>query len=313
MISQAIGPAMWLASALFTAWSGGHADGPTAAKAEAKPSEAEVFLSTVKLSAPHAMDGLFVGRDGKLYGAGGYADDEIVSIDGSGKVEVVAKGVPGPIHLAQDKAGNLFASNYGAGTVTRIAKDGEVSVFARGFDGPAGLAMNEAGDLFVANWGAKGWGGTRIHKVAPDGTTSVFVEGQGILTPIGLAFGPEGELYVTNAGDGKLHRVSKEGQVELVTTVPRAPQKWSLGHLVFAEGKLYTPGNWRHVLYEIELDGTIREFAGTGTPGQLDGPCQEATLQVPNGLAYDPVAGALWIAEGGGGPNRHLRKLELNL
>jgi len=269
-------------------------------------------VETVTLSSPQAMDGLFVDAEGNLFGAGGYQSGDIVYLSPEGEVDTIASGLRGPIHLAKDADGNLYCSNFRDGTVSRIAPGGEVETIATGLDGPAGLAMDAAGNLFVGDWGASGSGGTRIHRITPAGEASVFVEGHGIHTPIGLAFDAAGRLYAANAVDGKIHRISPGGEVELLATVPRAPTRFSLGHMVCVRDTLYVAGNFRHVIYAVTLKGEVSILAGGDLEaGDADGPFADARFNIPNGLAAGPDGDVLWVVYGGGGQKQVLRKLTL--
>jgi sugar lactone lactonase YvrE len=164
----------------------------------------------------------------------------------------------------------------------------------------------------VANWGVKGSGGTQIHRITPEDELELFVSGQGIHTPIGLAFDAAGNLYAANAGDGKIHRITPDAKVELLATVPRAPVRFSLGHMVCVDDRLFVSGNFRHVIYEVSLAGEVSILAGADNQaGDVDGPLRDARFNIPNGLAVTPDGDSLWVVYGGGGPKRHLRRIRL--
>jgi sugar lactone lactonase YvrE len=269
-------------------------------------------VSTLELSAAHTIDGLLVTRDGRLLAAGAWNSDEVISIAADGTVRVVASGLRGPIHLAEGPSGVIYVSNFNDGTVSQIQPSGEVSTFASGFDGPSGLAVDAAGNLYVANWGARGAGGTQIHKVSPEGETSVFASDHGLDTPIGLAFDAAGNLLVANGRDGKVHRISPAGEVELFATVPQADKGWSCGHMVFVGERLFLSGNHRHVIYEIDAAGGVEVFAGTGQSGRADGRATAASFVIPNGLAADATHQRLWVALGGNTVDDAVRRIDLS-
>lgn len=274
-------------------------------------------VSTVTLSRPHTLDGLFTTRDGVLYGAGAWNSDEVVRIEPDGDVAVVARGLRGPIHGAEDAHGRLWVTNFMDGTVSRIdPRDGSVETVATGLDGPSGIAIDSTGRVYVANWGRAGSGGTVIHRILPDGTLEEFVRGRGVNTPIGLAFDEAGMLYVANAVDGTIHRIDSEGTlVEPIARLPRpdAPPRPALGHMVYRAGHLIVTGNFRHVVYDVSTkSGEVTILAGIDNEaGASDGSAPAALLTVPNGLALSPDGRTLWVAQGGGGVDQSIRRIEL--
>ncbi len=66
------------------------------------------------------------------------------------------------------------------------------------------------GNLYVSDLG----GGTGVHKIAPDGSVSVFNKD---LTGIsGLKFGPDGRLYACHNKEKRVIAVDKEGKIEVL-------------------------------------------------------------------------------------------------
>ena len=121
-------------------------------------------------------------------------------------------GLNSPVGLAYDRDGNLFVSNWSAGTVLRFTPDGRRSVFASGLEGPSGLAISPDGDICVASYSAD-----LIWRFTLDGKRSVFV--RGLDTPAGLSFDTKGRLLIANRrtnqilaahlGDGKIDVVAE--------------------------------------------------------------------------------------------------------
>jgi hypothetical protein len=84
----------------------------------------------------------------------------------------------GPIGLAFDRFGNLFASieaatPAGTDTVLKFTPNGVGSPFATDLDWPRGLAFDRSGNLFVAERGAFAPPGD-VLKFTPDGNSTVF-------------------------------------------------------------------------------------------------------------------------------------------
>jgi len=83
----------------------------------------------------------------------------------------------GPLGLAFDGAGNLYASSSSifddAGGITKIAPDGTETLVVSGLQGGLlGLTFDFDGNLFVA-----GHGSNRIYKITPGGSVSIFATG----------------------------------------------------------------------------------------------------------------------------------------
>jgi len=122
-----------------------------------------------------------------------------------------------PTGLATDGEGRLYVADTGSGTIRRITHDGRVSVFARGLNEPTGLCWY-GGSLYVAETGEN-----RILRVT-DGTVQVlagtgeegFEDGSALSatfrSPIGLAAGEDGTIYVADMVNSAVRSISG-GQV----------------------------------------------------------------------------------------------------
>ena len=154
----------------------------------------------------------------------------------------------GPGGVAVDKGGNIYFSSVNtvfkinpSGTLTRVAGnsrrgysgDGAPATAAQ-LDTPEGLAVDAAGNLYLADIGNQ-----RVRKVSVDGTITT-VAGNGISgysgdggaaiaarlslggTPgwgadgIGLATDAAGNLYIADAGNNRVRKVSPAG---IITTI----------------------------------------------------------------------------------------------
>jgi DNA-binding beta-propeller fold protein YncE len=93
---------------------------------------------------------------------------------------------PGPVGLAFDGSGNLYATDYGTDQISKITSGGAVSLFATlpVNSGPDGLAFDGRGNLYAADSSSG-----QISKISPDGlTVSPFATG--ISEPLFIAFAP---------------------------------------------------------------------------------------------------------------------------
>jgi sugar lactone lactonase YvrE len=99
----------------------------------------------------------------------------------------------------------------GAAKVWRVMPGEEPTVYAEGFTNIIDLAFDADGNLFVLEITEGGLLNVNpedpatmagaLYKVAPDGTVSEEEEvSSQLVTPGGMAFGPDGELYISNNG-----------------------------------------------------------------------------------------------------------------
>jgi hypothetical protein len=99
----------------------------------------------------------------------------------------------------------------GAAKIWRIAEGEDPEVYAEGFTNIIELAFDDAGNLFVLEITAGGllnvnpedpstFAGA-LFKVSPDGTVAEETAvSKHLFTPGGMAFGPDGTLYISNYG-----------------------------------------------------------------------------------------------------------------
>ena len=140
------------------------------------------------------------------------------------------------------RAGNVFVSDSGDGTIVQFDSAGNESVFVSGLNNPAGLAFDESGNLYVANSGA----GT-ILRFDGSGTASVFASG--LNNPGGLAFDNNGNLYVASQNDGTILRYGSDGIGSAFASGLSAPQYLAFGNT----GNLY-----------VSTGSSIQEFDSIG-------------------------------------------------
>ncbi|MEZ4648236.1 MAG: SMP-30/gluconolactonase/LRE family protein [Candidatus Eisenbacteria bacterium] len=225
---------------------------------------------------------------------------------------------------------NLFLPSHPAGDlVFRLDLDGTLTEIGSGFQFPLGGAVAANGDYYVSCFNAN-----HIHRIAADGTISVFATG--IVTPTGLVFTPDEQtLYAASYNLGQLIRIDtvsgdrtvvadgstivapdgialdEAGNVYVasfltptITKVDPAGNESVLvtlpgtktGYIDYRSGFLYVAGLDTHQIYRVStVDGTYTTLAGTGVPGTTDGPAESALIDSPNGLALSKDGRTLWF------------------
>lgn len=181
-------------------------------------------------------------------------------------------GIEGP---ATDKAGNVYAVNYGKeGTIGMVRPDGTHECFVTLPAGSTGngIRFNKEGDMLVADYT-----GHNILKVdMKTKKISVFAHEPKMHQPNDIALAPNGNLYASDPD-----WATKKGQLWLITpngkvTLLEGDMGTTNGIEVSPDGKhLYIDesAQLRLTVYDIQPDGTLRNkkiihtFEGYGMDG----------------------------------------------
>jgi len=259
----------------------------------------QVYVSTIQLTSSLSLDGLIVSDDGILYGAEGYNGTKIFKINMDGTSEVFASNLNGPIDMDFDNEGNLYVTTFNNAGVYKITPVGVVSRYATVTTGPSGIVLNrQTRDVFVSHFGSAPFSGNSVYKIDSSGTATVFVQDAQLRSPVSLAIDNNSNLYTPNIGDSRLFKITQNGEMSLLATLPVSTAQFNIGHIAFANYKLYVTGNTgRHYLYKVELDGSYKIIAGTGVAGNQDGEGLNAQFNGPNGIAASTTGDTLFISE----------------
>lgn len=157
------------------------------------------FAST-GLNAPFQM--AFSPINGDLYVAS-LGSSEIRRYNGTTGAFVQAFSTPFPGGIVFNAAGDFFASNFLAGTITRFSSTGaNLGSFSSGTDRPNQMTILANGDLLVSD----GTFTSTIMRI--NGTTfasSVFTT-TNLSSPSGMVLGADGRLYVANRNNNSITR-----------------------------------------------------------------------------------------------------------
>ncbi|MGF7031421.1 DNA-binding beta-propeller fold protein YncE [Paenibacillus mucilaginosus] len=159
-----------------------------------------------------------------------------------------------------------------------------------------------------------------------DGTAnaSLFQE------PLGLSAGPDGSLYVADAGNHAIRRIDAKGNVTAVAGSGRlgakdgkgaAAEFYRPGDVAAApDGTLYVADTLGHTIRRISPQGEVTTLTAPSrrvveaTPGQVaaagdfaDGPLAQAKFNEPTGIALD-AKGNLYVSDSG---NQRIRYIDL--
>lgn len=251
------------------------------------------------------------------------------AVDGTGAAAGLGVG-----RIAADATGNIYLAERDTNKVRKISPGGVVTTLAgsgqpgrsngsgaaASFEGLTGIAVGPGGDIFVAEAlvaQPEGAPNTRIRKITPSGVVSTVIETYNSVN---------GSLAVDNAGNlyfGNLTRVQKVTPNGVESTyagtvsglsVPEqnggaADARFStIRDLVFdGSGNLFVVQFQTHRIRKIAPNGDTTNFAGTGSPGFVNGNGTSASFNNPGQIAADQF-GNLFVADFG---NRAVRKIEL--
>jgi len=119
-------------------------------------------------------------------------------------------------------------------------------------------------------------------------------------SPAGVASGPDGSVFVCDAGSGSVRRIGSDGQV--TTVLGHSSGKFRpnlpIGIAVDGSGNVYVSDAGSHQIIVLESDGRVTSFAGRPhRPGLTDADKRaHARFNQPRGLALD-ADGNLHVAD----------------
>lgn len=185
------------------------------------------------------------------------------------------------------------------------------------FLSPAGVAVGPDGTIYVASVGADVLfqvdnSSAAVNRLAGTGQVG-YVDGQAVNArfnnPTGVAVGPDGTVYVADAGNNCIRQLSRDGS--LVSTLagagtagtadgtgPAARFRNPTGVAVDVAGTLYVADQGSNRIRKITPAGVVTTLAGSGSAGFADGQGVAAEFASPTGVAVS-ADGTVYVADTG--------------
>jgi hypothetical protein len=246
-----------------------------------------------------------------------------------------------PQGVTADSAGNLYVADSGNETIRQVTPAGVVTTLAgtvgiKGhldgtgsaaqFSSPIGLSVDSSGNVYVADAG-----NNTIRKISSGGAAYTtysgvvttfagsvgnvgYADGTGSAAqfnnPAGLTLDSQGNLYVADAGNNTIRKVTSAG---VVTTVAGSPTDRSNlgrnGRIILARfnapngiavdssNNIYVADTGNSEIRLITAAGVVSTLAGSaGFRGLTDGVGSSAQFNIPEDLVLDS-AGNLYVAD----------------
>ncbi|MBL9214422.1 MAG: hypothetical protein JNG83_02990 [Opitutaceae bacterium] len=248
-----------------------------------------------------------------------------------------------PAGACTDGAGTLYVADTANNVIRKIASDGTVTVVAgtagvagsadatgagASFNGPTGITLDSAGNLYVCDTG-----NATIRRITPAGVVTTFagsagsrgnVDGTGTAArfsmPVGLARDTSDNLFVADAVDCTIRRITSAGVVTTFAGTPRVPGERDgtggeaqfngpVGLAIDSGNILYVADTYNCTIRTITPGGVVATRAGSaGLSGAYDGTGEFALFNLPYGVSVDSAAN-VYVADTG---NNCIRRVTPN-
>ena len=184
--------------------------------------------------------------------------------------------------MAFDRAGSLYVSSRYDGTVYRVAQNGTMTSYAEGMGVATGMAFDRDGFLYVGDRS-----GT-IFKIGRDRQIFVFAMLEPSIAAYHLAFGNNGNLYVTGPTTSSfdpVHQITPSGEVSVFYRGLGRPQGLALD----VDDNVYVAAslNGRRGIVKITQDGQASlVVSGHNLVGLAFAPGASAMLATTSGVHH---------------------------
>jgi uncharacterized protein (TIGR03437 family) len=153
--------------------------------------------SAAELNVPH---GIAIDSANNLYVAD-TGNNEVRKITPSGTISTIAGQLSNPASVAVDSHGSVYVADAGNNRIVEVASGGAASTFAK-LNGVIAVAVDASGKVVASD-------ASQIWNVPANGAAASRISG--LTAPSGLAFGPDGTLFIADTGANVVRALSAAG------------------------------------------------------------------------------------------------------
>lgn len=263
----------------------GATSGPVAVAADGHVSNSQTVRVAVSIAENlHPVTNPAIDAQGNIFATfsgsrGQKVPVAIFRIDTNYTVKPFVADLMNATSIAFDRLGQLYASSRYDGAVYRVASNGTMTTYAQGMGIATGIAFDRKQNLYVGDRS-----GT-IFKIGRDQQVFVFATLEPSVSAYHLAFGPQGDLFVTGpttSSFDSVHRIDPQGSVSTFYRGLGRPQ----GLAFDVDGNLYVAASLsgRRGIVKITPAGDVNlEVAGNGLVGLAFAPGRSVILATNEG------------------------------
>ncbi|WP_309612666.1 hypothetical protein, partial [Flavobacterium sp.] len=233
-----------------------------------------------------------------------------------------------PTGVAVSASGNTYVADSQNNCIRKITSSGLVSTyagtgvagFANGaaniaqFNVPYGITVDTSENVYVTEINS-----FAIRKISSTGlvstlagniSTSGFLDGLNTValfsSPKGLTVDTSGNIYVADATNNRIRKITSSGTVTTIAgdgtpgylDAQGTAAKFNnpTGVVVTSSGIVYVGDTSNNRIRAISNTGSVTTFAGTGSPGLVNGQGTAAQFNAPRGLSND-ATGNLYLID----------------